>query len=159
VLQLIHFAGYYRTLNAQKKKEKATDTAMNNLHQWIVSNDRSVMQSLDKMHDLTQSLYLRIRMIDLSLRNNSHDEQQGYGQDLHDIISESTHKEAIEKIRSEDLHYYYSTLIGELKHLNRQMDKNAPRADVVLGTGSVSASKNEKEGSPGRWYNRANKVV
>jgi len=151
MLQLIHFAGSYRVLNAQKKKDKSTDTAMNNLHQWVVSNDRAVMQSIDKMYDLTQSLYLRIRMIELNLRNNSREEQQSYGQDLRELeallgkdqwagalISETTHKEAIEKIRSEDIHYYYSTLIGELKQLNRQMDKNAPRADIVLGTGSVS---------------------
>ncbi|HEY4149526.1 MAG TPA: hypothetical protein VGM41_11380 [Chitinophagaceae bacterium] len=161
IMQLAHFAGYSHLSNLLKKKDKSADTAMNNLHQWIVSNGRSTMQSLEKLQELTQSIYVRTRMIDVSLRNKTGD-MQSYGQELREmesLITDSTQKEAIEKIRGEDLQYFYSTLIEELRQLNRQISKNGSRAEINPGTGTVSGNKYEQGTPVNGWYNRVDKVL
>ena len=145
---------------------------MNTLHQWIVSNDKTVLQNLDRMNDLMTTLYLRMRMIDLTLRNNINGGQQNAGAGSRDLetllakerpansfINENTHKDAIEKIRSEDIHQYYATLIEELQQLNRQISRGGARGDIMIGPGNLPGGRSENTAPVDGWYNRVNKVV
>jgi hypothetical protein len=169
-VQLIHFIANHRVLLQLKRKDKETEMSMNNLHQWIVSNDRSVMQNLDKINELINSLYIRTRMIDLMLRNKTGGERQA-GHDLQELesmlgkeqwttslITEATHKDAVEKIRSEDIHHYYAILIEELQNLNRQISKNGARINTHSNTHS-SAGRNENPAAANGWYGRVNKAL
>ena len=162
IMQLLLLGNYFRVMSLLRKKDKSTDLTLNNLHQWTVSNDRAAMQNLEKLMELCQSLYVRTRMIDLSLRNKTlGGEQQSHGQELRELeslLTDTTQKEAIEKIKGEDLQYFYSTLIEELRHLNKQISKNGSRAEMLPGTGTVSGKYDN--GTPvNGWHNRADKVL
>jgi hypothetical protein len=167
LFQFIFFIIYYKSLATAKKKEKSAEIFMNNLHQWVASNDRSVLQNLDKINELLHSLYIRTRMIDLQMRNrantagpDSTDLESLLGKENRDgsLLNEATHKEAVEKIRSEDIHYYYATLIEELQHLNKQISRGGPRAESIPGRGNMPGTRNEHTGPVNGWYNRVNRV-
>jgi len=172
LIQLLLFITHFRVASQIKKKEKLAEIAMNTLSQWIVSNDKSVMQSLEKINEVMHSLYVRTRTIDLSLRNKINGEKQTGNHQLRELetmlgnehwpnglITEDTHKDAIEKIRSEDIHYYYSTLIEELQQLNKQIGKDAARGESIISAGNITGGRNENTGPVNGWYNRVNKVV
>ncbi|HSC36406.1 MAG TPA: hypothetical protein VLD19_00995, partial [Chitinophagaceae bacterium] len=126
---------------------------------WIVSNDQSVLQSLGQIGDLVHSLYVRTRMIDVMLRNKINGDKQDHSKQLQELesllnkeqssnslLNAASHREAIEKIRSEDIHYYYSTLLEELQQLNKQISAvNAP------------AARSENLSPVDGWLNRASR--
>lgn len=159
-----------RILNELRKKDKAFEISMQTLHQWIVSNDTSVIQNLGRINELMDSLYIRTRMIDLLLRNKTNDRQtHGHGlQELeallskehwsNPLINEATHRDAIEKIRSEDIHHYYTTLIEELQQLNRQMGRGGMRGEISIGAGNAPAGRTENAAPVNGWYNRVNRM-
>ncbi len=160
-MQLLLFYGYFRLLNILKKKDKSMEIAVNNLHHWTVSNDRSATKQLEKLMELSQSLYVRIRVIDLTLRNKALGEPQSHGQELRELESMMTdlsQKDSIEKVRAEDLQYFYATLIEELRSLNKHINKNGSRAEMLPGTGTVSGKYDN--GIPvNGWHNRPDKVL
>lgn len=171
VILLLLFINQYRILMEVRKKNRSAEISMNTLHQWIVSNDKSVIQNLDRMNELMDSLYTRTRMIDLLLRNKTTADQT-HGHELQELesllnkeqwasplINETTHKDAIEKIRSEDIHYYYATLIEELQQLNRQIGRGPVRGEAIIGPVNTPAGRNENAAPVNGWYNRVNRVV
>jgi hypothetical protein len=160
-----------RILNELRKKDKAFEISMRTLHQWIVSNDTSVIQNLGRINELMDSLYVRTRMIDLLLRNKTNADKQIHGHGLQELeallskehwssplINETTHREAIEKIRSEDIHHYYTMLIEELQQLNRQMGRGGIRGEIGIGAGNTPAGRSENAAPVNGWYNRVNRV-
>jgi hypothetical protein len=172
LLLLLLFINLQRILHAIKRKEKSAEINMNMLNQWVVSNDKSMLQNLGTMNELMNTLYLRMRMIDLTLRNNINGPQQNTGTGIRELetllaaerpangfINENTHKDAIEKIRSEDIHQYYATLIEELQQLNRQIGRGGTRSDIIIGPGNSPGSRNESNAPVDGWYNRVNRVV
>ena len=170
--QLLIFISHFRLLREMKKKDKSAELSMSTLSQWTITNDKSVMQNLDRINEVLHSLYIRTRMIDLTLRNKINGEKQTAGHELQELeailgrdhwsnglITESTHKDAIEKIRSEDIHYYYSTLIEELQNLNKQIGRGATRDETIIAAGNIAAGRNENNNPVNGWYNRVNRVV
>jgi len=171
-VQLLIIISQIRLLREIKKRDKSGELAMSTLSQWIVTNDKSVMQNLGHVNEVMHSLYIRTRMIDLALRSKTNGEKHSNGHEFHDLeavlgkenwpnglITESTHKDAIEKIRSEDIHYYYTSLIEQLQHLNKQIGGGAVRGESHIGTGNIGAGRNENANPVNGWYNRVNKVV
>jgi len=172
LIQLLIFISHYRLQREIKRKDKSAELSMNTLSQWIITNDKSVMQNLDRVNEVMHSLYVRTRMIDLTLRNKINGEKQTAGHELQELeailgrdnwpnglITESTHKDAIEKIRSEDIHYYYSTLIEELQNLNKQIGRGTTRDEAVIAAGNIAAGRTDNASPVNGWYNRVNRVV
>ena len=152
-IQIAHFVGYNIHLFRVRKKEKSTDTFLSNLHQWVVSNDTAILQHLEKMSDLTHTLYIRTRMIESGLRNKATGEKLNSMNELQELektlvreqwvtpaVKEASHREAIEKVRNEDIHLHYIQLLEEMQQLNREIARQAPRTDPshtpVNGNGS-----------------------
>lgn len=167
---LVLFIQQWRISFQIKRNEKSTELSISTLQQWIVSNDKFVMQNLGRMNELMGTLYLRIRMIDLTLRNKISGEPHIPGHELEELeavlgkeplpgafINENTHKDAIEKIRSEDIHHYYSTLIEELRHLNRQISRGPARDETVIAAGNIP-EKNEPAAPVNGWFNKVSKI-
>jgi hypothetical protein len=171
VMQLLLFIVQVRVLSGLRKRNRASEIDMSTLRQWIISNDKSIMDNLAGMRELLHALYARTRMIDLSFRNRTSADKPLHGQELRELeallckeqwsttlIKESTHKDAVEKIRSEDIHFYYTTLIEELQHLNKQISRSVPRGEAITGTGNTPANKNELNVASNGWYSRNNGV-
>ena len=159
VIQAIHFVSHYRAMRLASKMNTANETFMRNLQQWVVSNDQSVLQSLGQMGDLVHSLYVRTRMIDLLLRNNINGDKQDQSKQLQELesllnkeqgssslLNAARHKDAIERVRSEDIHYYYSSLLEELQQLNKQ-----------IGAVNTPPARSEGLSPVDGWLNRASR--
>ena len=168
-IQVLHFFLHYRFLSEGRKKTRANEVFMGNLHQWVVSNDKVVLQNLEKINELMHSQYIRIRAIDLMLHNQGTGGHPGHSQELRElesilgkeqwsnnIVNEATHREAIEKIRTEDIHYYYSTLIEELQQLNRQIGRGNARPDLLSGAGNSSV-RTDNIAPVNGYFNRLNR--
>jgi hypothetical protein len=107
-------------------------------------------------------------MIDLMVRNKINGDKQDQSKQLQELesllnkeqaanslLNAASHRDAIERVRSEDIHYYYSSLLEELQQLNKQISRNGPRAEPAAGAINTPAARSESLSPVEGWLNRA----
>jgi hypothetical protein len=127
-------------MSSTKRRLKIIDFEMRNMSQWIVSNQHSLSQRLEQIHDQVNNLYVKISMVDRNLTKSA---EAGEPTPSFSIHMQAFNKEPVEKFRKEDIQQYYAILLQELQLLDSKISQATKEAVHESPFNNAQVFKNE----------------
>jgi hypothetical protein len=129
-------------MSSTKRRLKGIDFQMQNLRQWMVSNQQSLSHRLEQIHDQVNNLYVKVSMVD---RNMTHGKSTEVDEptSTFSIHMQAFNKESVEKFRKEDIQQYYAILLQELQQLDSKISQAAKEAIPESAFTNAQFFKNE----------------
>lgn len=128
ISQIIHFIYYQKSIVSVKRRYQIIDSRIHNLSHWMVSNQQSASQQLEKIYELVHYVYAGSRTADVNTVNRQCAE-------VNDALSFSVliqqkQKDAVENIKQEDIQHYYALLLQELQQLDNRISHLRKLSDI-----------------------------
>jgi len=127
VSQITHFIHFQIIMSSTKRRLKGIDFQMQNLSQWIVSNQQSLSHRLEQIHDQINHLYVKVSMVDRYMTHGKSTEADE-PTPAFSIHMQAFNKAPVEKFGKEDIQQYYAILLQELQQLDSKISQVAKEA-------------------------------
>jgi hypothetical protein len=126
VSQIIHFIHFQVIMSSTKRRCKSIDHQLQNLSQWVVSNQQQLSHHLEQINELVNSLYIKIRLDELKPDHGKPVETGDLA--TFTMLLQALNQESLEKVRKEEIQQYYALLLQELQQLDYKINTATKKA-------------------------------
>jgi hypothetical protein len=151
VSQIIHFIHFQVIMSSTKRRLKSIDHQVQNLSQWVVSNQQQLSHHLEQINELVNSLYIKIRLDELN-RESAKTTETGELATF-SMLLQALNKESLEKIRKEEIQQYYALLLQELHQLDYKITTATKKAILESPFTQEQFFKNDLD-KHNHWLNK-----
>lgn len=151
VSQIIHFIHFQMIMSSTKRRMKSIDHQVQNLSQWVVSNQQQLSHHLEQINELVNSLYIKIRLDELNTDRAKTTETGELA--TFSMLLQALNKESLEKIRKEEIQQYYALLLQELHQLDYKINTATKKAILESPFTQEQFFKNDLD-NRNHWLNK-----